>query len=696
MTVWARLSRAAARGAKRLSLSVSFAILLLPGAARSAPLLIDVQPELGSGSPLGQGWTTLSVRLRNVEKVELAGTVEVQARPNWAREQKSSMTRAPFAIAPGAEVVLELPVHGFATAPADFELRVVDQDEKELAKAPVPEFGQKDPLVLDLSVPSRLLPALRGMGALLRRQSGGAYRAPGVAVAVPPLDPKTGDPHLPRWPAGYANATLVTVSGARLSSLEPAERQALADWVLAGGSLGVTIERPEDLRLDLLARLTGGAPELEPPPSSLLGEATFLVPTNAPGFAPLKSRTPYGPKIEAQEERLSPRPGTAQALASFRGHNLRQSPWGAVASYGLGEVHLFAFRLDERFLADRWTQLKVVDLVRHAWERQAQIALPLGQTAFDGYSTPAIRRVLDPNQSMRWTVVAASLLLLVYAAVAGPLNFWLASRKGHPLRALTRLPIIAGLTLSLIVLVGVLGRGTKGRARRLALVEAGAGMGKAAATRFRGLYSSSSADLTVQPTTRSSLLDVMTEDEHVERTLLVDRDGTRLARLRARPWETLVVREDGFANLAGGVSVVLGPGGITTVRNRTARDLVGVILKPAGSAAVTFERIKDGQAVTNAEGTPLGVGVGGPGASPFLRPLLSSLFSPELDRHVENVGAAWQGLEAYAGTEVDWWPPDVPVLIAQIDGGEGKLTDSGLDVEIDRVLLRVVGYGGVP
>jgi hypothetical protein len=696
MKVSVRLSQAVARGAKRLSFALLLALLGSATPVLAAPILVDVQPEMGAGSPLGQGWTTLSVRLRNPEKVARDGVVEVQARPNWAREKKSTMTRAPFALAPGAEVVLELPVHGFATAPADFELRVFDQDGKELAQAAVPEFGQKDPLVLDLDVPSRLLPALRGMGTLLRRHAGGAYRAPAVTVAVPPLDPKTGDPHLPRWPAGYANATLVTVSGARLSSLDPSERQALADWVLAGGSLGVTVERPEDLRIDLLARLTGGVPELEPPPSSLLGDATFLVPTSSPGFAPHKSRTPYGPKIEAQEERLSPRPGTAHALASFRGNNLRPSPWGAVASYGLGEVHLFAFRLDERFLADRWTQLKVVDLVRHTWERQAQIALPLGQSAFDGYSTPAIRRVLDPNQTMRWTVVAASLLLLVYATVAGPVNFWLASRKGHPLRALARLPIIAGLTLAVIVLVGVLGRGTKGRARRVSLVEAGAGMGKAAATRFRGLYSSSSAELTVQPTARSSLLDVVTEEEHVERTLLVDRDGTRLTRLRTRPWETLVVREDGFTNLSGGVSMVLGPGGVVTVRNRTARDLVGVILKPPNGGAVSFARIKDGQAVTSSDGNALSVGLGGPGASPFARPLLSTLFASELDRHVENVGAAWQGLEAYAGTEVDWWPPDVPVLIAQLDGGEGKLTDSGLEVEIDRVLLRVVGFGGVP
>ena len=174
MTVSVRLSQAAARGAKRLSFALLLALLGSGAPAVAAPILVDVQPEMGAGSPLGQGWTTLSVRLRNTEKVELDGAVEVQARPNWAREKKSTMTRAPFALAPGAEVVLELPVHGFATAPADFELRVFDQDGKELAQAAVPEFGQKDPLVLDLNVPSRLLPALRGMGTLLRRHAGGA------------------------------------------------------------------------------------------------------------------------------------------------------------------------------------------------------------------------------------------------------------------------------------------------------------------------------------------------------------------------------------------------------------------------------------------------------------------------------------------------------------------------------------------
>ncbi len=57
---------------------------------------------------------------------------------------------------------------------------------------------------------------------------------------------------------------------------------------------------------------------------------------------------------------------------------------------------------------------------------------------------------------------------------------------------------------------------------------------------------------------------------------------------------------------------------------------------------------------------------------------------------------AWEALAGYAGNEADWWPNGVPVLIGQLEGGEGKPTDTGLDVDIDRVLVRVVGVGGVP
>ena len=42
----------------------------------------------------------------------------------------------------------------------------------------------------------------------------------------------------------------------------------------------------------------------------------------------------------------------------------------------------------------------------------------------------------------------------------------------------------------------------------------------------------------------------------ITRDLLVDRDGLRLERLREKPWEVQVVREDGFLNLGAGVSLI--------------------------------------------------------------------------------------------------------------------------------------------
>jgi len=55
MTIKARLPRAAARGAKRLSLSLLLALLTVGAKAAAAPILVDVQPELGAGSPLSTG-----------------------------------------------------------------------------------------------------------------------------------------------------------------------------------------------------------------------------------------------------------------------------------------------------------------------------------------------------------------------------------------------------------------------------------------------------------------------------------------------------------------------------------------------------------------------------------------------------------------------------------------------------------------
>ena len=77
-------------------------------------------------------------------------------------------------------------------------------------------------------------------------------------------------------------------------------------------------------------------------------------------------------------------------------------------------------------------------------------------------------------------------------------------------------------------------------------------------------------------TDRSSVLDVAGEsDEHGARP---GRRSRRRAarRFRAKPWQTVVVREDGFIPLGAGVSIVQEPGGDIAIRNRAGRDLIGV------------------------------------------------------------------------------------------------------------------------
>jgi hypothetical protein len=43
-----------------------------------------------------------------------------------------------------------------------------------------------------------------------------------------------------------------------------------------------------------------------------------------------------------------------------------------------------------------------------------------------------------------------------------------------------------------------------------------------------------------------------------------------------------------------------------------------------------------------------------------------------------------------------WFPDGVPTLLSQLDGGEGTTSDSRLNLDSDRVLVRVVGFGGHP
>jgi hypothetical protein len=665
---------------------------LCPLAARAAsPLAIDIEPLLGNGTPAVDGWMSAHVRLENRSNGLVRGTLSVEADVAWARGGGGphNGTDVPFAVAAHSQVSVEVPVHGFPSMVPSLSVTARGPDGEVLWKAKSAELRAHDPLLFDFSSPGHVAPALRLLSVPLSNTRWGGLAAPLVSVSNARQDARAGEPIVPHLASGYAAATVVLATTAELGLVGEEARAALSDWLLAGGALAVVLEKPEDLRASFVEAWAGGAIYEQSAPEELRSESVFALPIDAGGIAP--GGRPSG----VTELRLSPSADSRTRLRSYRGGNLHPSPWGAAASYGLGELHLLAFRPNsEPFVSDPWTHRKLADLVRHTWDRKSHIALPFAEATLDDSRLQDVRRELDPNQGTRWTIVVSALLLLGYAGVAGPLNFYLARRAGKPLAALVRLPLLSALALGLVVALGSLGRGVRGRARRLTLVEAGAGMSRAAATRFRGLYASSARERTVQASARGNVLDVAGDAEQTGRRLVVDRDGARLASLRGRPWEVVVVEEDGFMELGGGVSLLLALDGGVTIKNRLGRDLVGVILMPGGTkSARFFIRIKDGESVAESVGQKLSITRSGS----FGRSSLNlELGKDQLESSSKGLSSAWDAIEAATTRNIDFWPEDVPVMLGQLDGGEGKLTDSGFPLEVDRTLLRVVGVGGVP
>jgi hypothetical protein len=648
-----------------------------------SPVVLEAVPMLGPNTPLGNGWAACLLEVTNRSTGEVEGTLELVSEITWNDDHHPVTTRAPFRVAPNSRVNVELPTHGFQNSLPRLVARALGSDGRELTSVNLPDPSLDEPLLYELEVPSRIAPFLRDVTPIAA-PSGGRGK-PGrlrLGVSTPQVDPASGDLLLPERPAGYAGATVVLAKSDTLAELGASRLLALGEWVLGGGSLALVVARPEDLRSAALRAFVGGEARMGAAHEDLVQVREFERPEDPSEHEP--TTKPH----TARTERVGPSSAVAAKLVGFEGGNLRPTVWGASASYGLGEVHLLAFDATrEPAVSDPWVKLELMDLVRHVWQRQRQVALPHGRTALDTPNYAAVRRELDPNEGNRWTVAVATLLLLVYAVLAGPLNFYLAARRGRPLKALLRLPVLAAATLSAVVVLGVAAKGTDGRSRRLSLIEAGAGMSRGSITRFRGFYTSSASDLWVRATSRRSVLDLVGPNAGAQRVIFVDRDGARIGQLGARPWEALVVREDDFANLAGGVLLV-DHGGLE-VHNRTGRDLVGVVVKPPEAQARYWPRIAASAHVRIDSGEVLPGLVRGGRAE-----LGAGSFSRRVSTDSAGLGAAWEAIENAAGSEAWWWPDDVPVLLGELRTGAERSFDAGFPVERDRVLIRVVGWGG--
>jgi hypothetical protein len=679
-------------------------LALLGGTAR-ADLNVGVVPVLGPSTPAGGNWMECAVRIGNEGAEPERGTIELTSRAGYASDEQLTV-RAPFAVAPGSAVTVRMPIRTFQNVGGPLELRVLGAGGQLKYEASVTTSGSTTPMVVDTAEPPRLAAALRDvLVAVGYDPTGGALPRPAGAGGVPistglvRLDPSTGDPILPDRAAGYASATVVVMRSDQLSRLTGMPLDALANYVLSGGTLALSVVRPEDLRHDVLMALVGGQVSSTPAPRTLRstpGEAVSPPNDPGPGFGSPPSRRPLSMFVHPGDD-------VANQLSGYEGGNLRPTMYGAAASYGLGEVHILAFDPTQApGVDDPWVRSRMVELVRHAWDRRAYAVTQHAGPFPDDLRLREVHRVLDPNQSSRWAIIVAALLLAAYAIIAGPVNFAHAARHGRPLRALWVLPALSLGSFVLLVGLGTAAKGCAGKARHLTLIDAAPGISKACAVRYRAFFTSASRELTVRAAALSSVLDTATPPRAgAKRSLLVDRDGVQLVGLSTMPWETVIVREDGFASLGAGLSVQLTPESDLVLTNRMGRDLRALIVVPpaprsGGTREARFvPRLKDGERVKVSDGAPIAFAPWRTATTGLTEADLS-LVRAELERESTGLTAAWAAIGATAGSYSDWWPDDVPIVLAQVDGGEGASADSGLLIDLDRVLIRVVGYGGTP
>lgn len=705
-------------------------VALLAGEARADPphVTLVATPVFGTDAACGDGWMELVARLENTGADAARGTLEVTSTYGSYYGSGSSpfVARAPFHVQPSTSAVLHVPVHGQSYSVPTVMVTARLDDGTKLAETTVTLGASTAPLLVDVHEPSRLSLVMRGWPVSMawRPTSSSMTATTPLTVGAPATDRTTGDPMLPERTAGYAGATVVVIPSDRLARLQGPELDAIVGWVLDGGTLAVIPTRPEDLRAGVLTTLVGGiVTRTDPAPftKTLPGATRGLTPSlggwgpppppppmpmpMAPAFdggaTPIAWLGEGGPYVPARTSVVTTLPGVAlppAKLAGYAGGNLRATEYGGTAAYGLGQVHVLGFDPSAtEALDDAWVHGRMLDMIGDAWERRAMLAFPQG----GGRSSNVyeVRRALDPNENFRPALGIAAILLVLYSIVAGPLVFLRSYKRGRPLDPLVWVPVASAACFALIVVIGLAGKGWSGRSRHLAMVEAGAGMSRGAVHRFRGFFASQTRAMRVRGTGPGSVLELVAADsrDQGEPVLHLDKDGVALENLTSLPWQTVVVSEDGFTELGSGLAVREQGDGSVVVVNRTGRKLKNVVVWAPKSDASWFASVADGETIRSTSGRTVFVASGRTTESPGSRTvhgLEAARFQTLLGHAGEDMTATWSAMADAAGSSIDWWPDDLPVVIGEVEGGEGVKTDTTLRVESDVLLFRVVGEGG--
>lgn len=664
---------------------------------------ILASPIFGPQSLPGGGWGEILVRITNDGKKPYKGRVVAYGGLSAWSDDEEATAHASFSAAAGATVSLRIPVR--VSDLNDPAIRVFDEDDKKIHQQAFVRAVDNRTILVDVAKTSALGAALRDtpVGARFDPWTGamtGSWTA-GTAnstadVVSPAYDVVTGDPLLPRRAAGYARVSAVLMRSEELVRLPPLEMEALATFVASGGTLSVIITRPEDLRAPVMVSLCGDA----------IRELDATDATLDPVVAPVPNPSTPGAGGRTLPPATAPAAEIEEKLKSYEGGNLVPSLYGGSAPYGLGEVHVLGFDPQTKPAVDSaWVHLRMVDLMRRANERMSGVLFRPGSP--HGYVSE-VRQQLDPNESSRWSILLGALLLLGYALVAGPGNFTFWRKKGQPLRALVWLPVMSLTAFGSIVVIGVVAKGCSGRARHLTVIEAGAGMDTGTARRWRGFFVPSAQQLDIHTGSASSILgseQTGGRDETLLDKIQVDREGLRLEAVQLRPWETMVIREDGLGQLGEGIAIV-GDTEEVEIINRSGHNLVGLVLflpydDPSHAETLFIDRLGDGERVKSDDMKQV-KRVAEPFTTSGPLGLLDSFdfnvarVHDRLDEASPGLHDAWSAVLTALPSRRNWFPSDAPVLLAAYEDGEDKDSDSGLTIDQDRVLVRVVGWGGAP
>ena len=692
-----------------------------PKPAAGAPsILVSAMPVFGADAATGNGWFEIVARVENIGTSSQKGSVELASAPSYLSSESEMNARAPFNVPAGRVAIVKLPMHGTDYGLPQLTVSAFSESGTRLSSVTVNVNSAASPLLVDVDQPSRLAVPMRGWPILASwspgsRGSGSASSA--LTVGAPSYDKITGDPILPDRAAGYAAVTVLLIHSDTLGSLEEGSLDALVGWVIAGGTLAIVPSRPEDLRAPLMTSLVGGVVTTKPPSGTFLKLPVFEKPTNAPSIggtpstdddvedpAPGAAPTEYVPTAAPKPRALRTGPSAAvrEKLTGYAGGNLQASEFGASAPYGQGEVHLLGFDpTASPMLEDPWVHSRIVDMIARAWDRKATTAFVHGAGEPSGGQLDSVRRSLDPNENFRIGLGITGFLLVLYSLVVGPLTFARAAKRGKPLDPLLWAPVWSAVAFGAIVIVGLAGKGWRGRSRHLSLVEANAGFTRGTVRRFRGFFASEARSLSVAGSERGSVVQMASTDStrFASGTLRVERNGMTLGGLTSLPWQTVVVREDSFVDLHGGITVWPSPDGTVSVVNRSGSALKDVlVLTPRGDLTY-ITTIADGEAAKSSSGQKL-TGTWRTHATAGLMPVhvlnASAIQGMMGDRDGKRFAAAWDPLADAAGDTADFWPDNTAVVIGEMIGLPKASKDSGLAVESDRTMFRIVGFGGTP